>query len=155
MDSVSPTKLDLAFRNPLNNPLLAYIASERIPCWMLVGDRSGSMVLFSCPIEVTKDPIRNDRDEETTGISKETFYDDSDECTMGQNNQKFRCKYWATRLSVRSLALTAQLFAYSALLTSLACAAALIRSLAHSLRSLPSSSESVLFNVSISPCFKP
>ena len=44
---------------------------------------------------------------------------------MGQNNQEYRLEHWATCLSVRSFARTAHSFACSA--------AALIRSLAHSL----------------------
>ena len=40
--------------------------------------------------------------------------------TVGQNNQKYRLKYWATRSSVRSFARTIHSFACSALFTSLA-----------------------------------
>ena len=54
--------------------------------------------------------------------------------TMGQNNQKSRCKYWATCSSVRS-------FACSTLLASLACSTVLTHLLARSLRSLLSSWE--------------
>ena len=62
--------------------------------------------------------------------------------TMGQINQKPRCKYWATRSSVCLLARTAHSFVYSTLLALLAHSAALTRSLARSLCSLPCSCES-------------
>ena len=55
-------------------------------------------------------------------------------CTVGQINQENRLEYWATRSSVRSFARTANLFACSALLASLARSAAL--TLARSLTSL-------------------
>ena len=58
--------------------------------------------------------------------------------TMVENSQEYSLKYWATRSSVRSFARPALLFACSSLLASLACSAALTRSLARSLRSLPS-----------------
>ena len=38
------------------------------------------------------------------------------EDTVGQNNQEYRLKYWATRSSVRSFARTAHSFACSGLL---------------------------------------
>ena len=63
-------------------------------------------------------------------------------CTVGQNSQEPRRKYWATRSSVRSFARTA----CSGLLVSLAPSAALTRSLARSLRSLPRSWESELLD---------
>ena len=44
---------------------------------------------------------------------------------MVQNSQEFSLKYWATRSSVRSFALTAHSFACSGLLASLAPSAAL------------------------------
>jgi len=69
---------------------------------------------------------------------------------MVDNSQEFRLWYWATRSSVRSFARTAHSFACSGLLASLAPSAALTRSLARSLRSLPRSWESVNFDVSIS-----
>ena len=56
--------------------------------------------------------------------------------TMVDNSQEYRLKYWATRSSVRSFARTAHSVACFALL------AALTRSLARSLRSLPRSWES-------------
>ena len=56
-------------------------------------------------------------------------------CTMVQNNQESRCKYWDTRLSVCSFARTAHSFAWSALLSSLTHSVALIRLLARSLTS--------------------
>ena len=59
-------------------------------------------------------------------------------------NQESRCKYWATRLSVRSSARTAHSFACSGLFASLTPSAALTCSLARSLRSLPRSWESEL-----------
>ena len=62
--------------------------------------------------------------------------------TMVQISQESRRKYWATRSSVRSFARTAHSFACSGLLASLAPSAALTRSLARSLRSLPRSWES-------------
>ena len=61
---------------------------------------------------------------------------------MVQISEKSRRKYWATRSSVRSFARTAHSFACSGLLASLAPSAALTRSLARSLRSLPRSWES-------------
>ena len=66
----------------------------------------------------------------------------SAECTVVWNSQESRRKYWATRLSVRSFARTAHSLACSGLLTSLAPSAALTRSLARSLRSLPRSWDS-------------
>ena len=66
-----------------------------------------------------------------------------DECareeTMVQKSHESMYKYWATRSSVRSFARIAHSFTCSALLASLARSAALIRSLARSIRSLPSS----------------
>ena len=62
--------------------------------------------------------------------------------TMVENRKEHRCKYWATCSSVRSFACTAHSFACSGLLASLAPSAALTRSLARSLRSLPRSWES-------------
>ena len=59
--------------------------------------------------------------------------------TLVDNSQKYRLQYWATRSSVRSFARTAHSFACSGLLASLAPSAALTRSLARSLRSLPCS----------------
>ena len=61
---------------------------------------------------------------------------------MGQNNQKYRLKYWATRSSVRSFARTAHSFACSALLALLVRLAALTHLLAHSLCLLPRSWDS-------------
>ena len=61
--------------------------------------------------------------------------------TVGQNNQKYRLKYWATHLSIHLFLHTAHSFTYSALLASLAGSAALTHSLARSLRSLPCSWE--------------
>ena len=61
---------------------------------------------------------------------------------MVDNSQEYRLKYWATRSSVRSFARTAHLFACSRLLALLAPSAALTRSLARSLCSLPRSWES-------------
>ena len=63
--------------------------------------------------------------------------------TMVENRKEHRYKYWATCSSVRSFARTAHSFACSGLLASLAPSAALTRSLARSLRSLPRSWESV------------
>jgi len=63
-------------------------------------------------------------------------------CTVGQNSQESGRKYWATHSSIRSFARTAHSFACSGLLASLAPSAALTRSLARSLRSLPRSWES-------------
>ena len=57
-------------------------------------------------------------------------------CTVGQNNQEYRLKYWATRSSVRSFTHTTHLFACSALLALLAHTAALTCLLTHSLHSL-------------------
>ena len=65
---------------------------------------------------------------------------------MVENSQEYRLKYWATRSSVRSFARTARLFACSGLLVLLAPSAALTRSLARSLRSLPRSWESELLD---------
>ena len=62
--------------------------------------------------------------------------------TMVENRKEHRCKYWAAHSSVRSFARTAHSFACSGLLASLAPSAALTRSLASSLRSLPRSQES-------------
>ena len=64
-------------------------------------------------------------------------------CTMVQKNKESRSRYWTTCLSVHSFARTAHSFACSGLLASLAPSAALTRSLARSLRSLPRSWESV------------
>ena len=50
--------------------------------------------------------------------------------TVGQNNQKYRLEYWATRSSVRSFPRTAHSFACSGLLALLAPSAARTRSLA-------------------------
>ena len=63
-------------------------------------------------------------------------------CTMVENSREYRLKYWVIRSSVRSFARTAYSFACSGLLASLAPSAALTRSLACSLRSLPRSWES-------------
>ena len=57
---------------------------------------------------------------------------------VGQNNQEYRLKYWATCSSIRLFAGIAHSFACSALFASLARSAALTRSLARLLRSLPS-----------------
>ena len=57
--------------------------------------------------------------------------------TMVENSQEYRLKHWATRSSVRSFVRTAHSFVCSRLLASLAPSAALTRSLARSLRSLP------------------
>ena len=61
---------------------------------------------------------------------------------MVDNSQEYRLKHWTTRLSVCSFARTAHSFACSGLLASLAPSAALTRSLARSLCSLPRSWES-------------
>ena len=61
---------------------------------------------------------------------------------MGQNKQKSRRRYWATRSSVRSFARTAHSFACSVLLASLARSAALSHLRARSLHSLLSLWES-------------
>ena len=53
-------------------------------------------------------------------------------CTMVENSQEYRLKYWATRSSICSFARTAHLFARSRLLALLAPSAALTHSLAHS-----------------------
>ena len=53
--------------------------------------------------------------------------------TIIDSSQEYRLQYWATRLSICSFARTPYLFAYSALLASLARTAALTCSLAHSL----------------------
>ena len=66
--------------------------------------------------------------------------------TMVDNSQEYRLKYWATRSSVRSFARTAHSFACCGLLASLAPSAALTRSLARSLRSLPRSLDSELLD---------
>ena len=50
-------------------------------------------------------------------------------CTVGQSSHEYRLKYWATRSSVRTFAHTADLFACSALLASLARYAVLTCSL--------------------------
>ena len=63
-------------------------------------------------------------------------------CTVVWNKQESGRKYLATRSSVRSFARTAHSFACSRLLAMLAPSAALTRSLARSLRSLPRSWES-------------
>ena len=52
-------------------------------------------------------------------------------CTMVQNSQESRCKYWPTCPSIHSFACTTHSFAYSALLALPGCSAAC--SLAHSL----------------------
>ena len=57
--------------------------------------------------------------------------------TVGQNNEESRLKYWATRSSLHSFARTTHSIACSTLLALLARSAALTRSLAHSLCSLP------------------
>ena len=62
--------------------------------------------------------------------------------TMGQNDKNSRCKYWATRSSIRSFACTAHSFTCSALLALLVRSAVLTHSLARSLCSHPSSWES-------------
>ena len=64
------------------------------------------------------------------------------DCTVGQNNQEYRLKYLATRLSVHSFNCIAHSFACSGLLALLAPSAVLTRSLACSLRSFPRSWES-------------
>jgi hypothetical protein len=69
-----------------------------------------------------------------------------DHSTVVWNKQESRRKYWATRSSVRSFARTAHSFACSGLLASLAPSAALTRSLARSLRSLPRSWDSELLD---------
>ena len=61
--------------------------------------------------------------------------------TVGQINQKYRLKYWATRSSVRSFARSAHSFACFALLALLARSATLT-SHARSLTSLPGSWDS-------------
>ena len=61
-----------------------------------------------------------------------------DECTVIQNIQKYRLKYWASCSSIHSFARTTHSFACSTLLASLARSAALIHSLARLLHSLPS-----------------
>ena len=66
------------------------------------------------------------------------FYDVILQFTVSHINQKPRRKYWHTRSSIRSFTRTADSFACSALLASLA----LTRLLALSLRSLPSSWDS-------------
>ena len=66
----------------------------------------------------------------------------SSEGTVGQNSQEYIWEYWATRSSVRLFARTNHSFPCSRLLASLAPSAALTRSLARSLRSLPRSWES-------------
>ena len=53
--------------------------------------------------------------------------------TMVDNSQEYRLKHWATRSSVRSFTRTANSFACSRLLASLAPSTALTRSLARSL----------------------
>ena len=58
------------------------------------------------------------------------------------NSQEYRLKYWATRSSVHSFSRTAHSFACSGLLALLTPSAALTRSLARSLRSLPHFSHS-------------
>ena len=67
-------------------------------------------------------------------------------CTMVWNKQESRRKCWVTHSYVRSFARTAHSFACSGLLASLAPSAALIRSLACSLRWLPYSWETELLN---------
>ena len=53
----------------------------------------------------------------------------SEQCTVGQNNQEYRLKYWATHSSVYLFTSTAHSFACSALLALLARSAVLTRSL--------------------------
>ena len=72
--------------------------------------------------------------------------EEREEDTMVENSQKYRLQYWATRSSVRSFTRIAHSFACSGLLASLAPSAALTRSLARSLRSLPRSWESELLD---------
>ena len=62
--------------------------------------------------------------------------------TVGQNSQELGRKDRTTRSSVHSFARTTHSFTFSGLLASLAPSAALTRSLARSLRSLPRSWES-------------
>ena len=64
---------------------------------------------------------------------------DGQQRTVGQNIQELGRKNWVTRSSVRSFARTAHSFPCSGLLASLAPSAALTRSLARSLHSLPRS----------------
>ena len=59
--------------------------------------------------------------------------DESRRRTVVWNNKESRCKYWATRLSVRFFTRTAHSFACSALLALFAYSAALTRLLAPSL----------------------
>ena len=66
----------------------------------------------------------------------------SQSSTMVENSQDYRLYYWATRSSVRSFARTAHSLACSGLFASLAPSAALTRSLARSLHSLPRSWDS-------------
>ena len=87
-----------------------------------------------------------DKTLEAEVIAPEAVREISSSClrsTVVQISQNSRRKYWATRSSVRSFARTAHSFACSGLLASLAPSAALTRSLARSLRSLPRSWESV------------
>ena len=56
--------------------------------------------------------------------------------TVGQNNQEYSLKYWATFSSICSFACTAYSFPCSALLASLARSDVLTHSLAHSAHSL-------------------
>ena len=55
------------------------------------------------------------------------------QCTVGQNDQEYRLKYWAIRWSIHSFACTAHSFACSELLAWLAHSAVLTRLLACSL----------------------
>ena len=56
--------------------------------------------------------------------------------TVGQINQKYRLKYWATCFSICSFARTAHLLSLRTLLALLMCSTALTRSLAHFAHSL-------------------
>ena len=73
--------------------------------------------------------------------------------TVVRNKQNSRRKYWVTRSSVRSFARTAHSFACSGLLASLMPSAALTRSLARSLRSLPRSWEKWMIGWLFVLCF--
>ena len=98
-----------------------------------------------------------ERKKEASGGSLPTSWQHSSffshQCTTVQTNQESRLKYWATRSSVCSFARTAHSFACSGLLASLAPSAALTRSLARSLHSLPRSWESELLDGSLSVFF--
>ena len=81
----------------------------------------------------------------SSGSLSHDGHDNGVHSTEGQNIQKPRCKHWVTRSSVRSFARlleTAHSFACFGLLALLAPSAALTRSLARSLRSLPRSWDS-------------